>query len=129
MKAHDINAVLRSLPLLRDRTPATSEAEAAPSFATLAQMGDGGVFVGSFQGQSPWERHPAGDELVQVVAGFTRLTVLTEQGTQVLELSAGSVTVVPQGCWHRFEAPDGVSVLTATPLPTEHSQEDIPPPV
>lgn len=127
MKAHDINSVLKSLPLLKGRTPATSEEEAAPSFATLATMGGGGVFVGSFQGESPWERHPAGDELVQVVAGFTRLTVLTDEGTQILELSAGSVTVVPQGCWHRFEAPESVSVLTATPLPTEHSQEETPP--
>ena len=34
------------------------------------------------------------------------------------------LTVVPKGCWHRFEAPEGVTVMTATPLPTEHSVED-----
>jgi hypothetical protein len=27
---------------------------------------------------------------------------------------------VPQNTWHRFEAPDGVSLMTATPQPTEH---------
>jgi hypothetical protein len=31
------------------------------------------------------------------------------------------LAVVPQGAWHRFHAPDGVTVLTATPQPTEHS--------
>jgi hypothetical protein len=30
------------------------------------------------------------------------------------------VAIVPQGVWHRFEAPDGVSLMTATPQPTEH---------
>jgi mannose-6-phosphate isomerase-like protein (cupin superfamily) len=30
------------------------------------------------------------------------------------------VIVVPQNTWHRFEAPDGVSLVTATPQPTEH---------
>ena len=30
------------------------------------------------------------------------------------------VLIVPQNTWHRFEAPDGVSLITATPQPTEH---------
>jgi hypothetical protein len=32
---------------------------------------------------------------------------------------------VPQGMWHRFEAPDGVSLMTATPKPTEHLTVDV----
>jgi mannose-6-phosphate isomerase-like protein (cupin superfamily) len=35
-------------------------------------------------------------------------------------LSAGMVVIVPRNTWHRFEAPDGVSLITATPQPTEH---------
>ncbi len=35
--------------------------------------------------------------------------------------------VVPQGHWHRFEAPDGVTVLSATPQPTEHTVAPDPP--
>lgn len=31
------------------------------------------------------------------------------------------VIVVPQGHWHRFDAPDGVTVLSATPQPTDHT--------
>ena len=37
-----------------------------------------------------------------------------------MSLKAGMVAIVPQNTWHRFEAPDGVSLMTATPQPTEH---------
>jgi hypothetical protein len=30
------------------------------------------------------------------------------------------VEIVPQGAWHRFEAPDRVSLMTTTPQPTQH---------
>jgi mannose-6-phosphate isomerase-like protein (cupin superfamily) len=45
---------------------------------------------------------------------------MTEAGPQSLSLKAGMVAIVPQNTWHRFEAPDGVSLMTATPQPTEH---------
>lgn len=126
VKAVDIEAALAGLPVLDARSPETSEEEADAAFATLAPFRDGGIFTGSFAGESPWERHPKGDELVHILKGATTLTILTEDGPQVLEMSAGMLTVVPQGLWHRFHAPDGVTVLTATPQPTEHSSADDP---
>ena len=126
VKAVDIEAALAGLPVLQGRRTDTPEEEAAEAFATLADFRDGGVFAGSFAGESPWERHPKGDELVQVLAGATTLTVLTDEGPQVLEMKAGMLAVVPQGCWHRFHAPDGVTVLTATPQPTDHSTAEDP---
>ena len=126
VKAVDIEKALAGLPVLHGRGPDTSEDEAGAAFATLAETQDGGVFAGSFDGDSPWERHPNGDELVQVLAGATTLTVLTDDGEQVLEMKGGMVTVVPQGCWHRFSAPDGVTVMTMTPQPTEISTAEDP---
>lgn len=126
VKAVEIEAELAGLPVLRNRGPETTEDEAAAAFATLAAFGDGGIFAGSFEGESPWERHGKGDELVQILSGETRLTILTDEGPQVLEMKAGMLTVVPQGCWHRFHAPAGVTVLTATPLPTDHSTAEDP---
>ena len=35
------------------------------------------------------------------------------------------LVVVPQGAWHRFEAPEGVCLMTATPKPTEHLTVDV----
>ena len=131
IKAVDIEAALAGLPVLDGRSRDTSEEEAAAAFATLAPFGDGAIFAGSFSGESPWERHTKGDELVHILAGATTLTILsddgqTDDGRTVLDMTAGMLTVVPQGRWHRFSAPGGVTVLTATPQPTEHSSAEDP---
>ncbi len=121
-KAVDIDAATAPLPVLKNRTPETEGPEADSAFTTLAETETGGVFAGSFEGSSAWERHPNGDELVQVLAGETQLTIRMEDGDHTLHMKAGMVTVVPRGCWHQFEAPDGVSVMTMTPQPTDHSK-------
>jgi len=123
-KAVDIRSAIATLPVMKNRRPDTPESEAGAFFATLAETQNGGVFAGSFEGESAWERHRQGDELVQVLEGEARLTILTEGGRTVLEMKAGMVTVVPQGCWHKFNAPSGVTVLTMTPRPTDISAED-----
>ncbi len=125
-KAVDVSDAIAPLPVLRNRRPETQGPEADAAFATLAETQDGGVFAGSFEGESPWERHVNGDELVHVLDGETRLTILTGDDRTELEMKAGMVTVVPQGCWHKFHAPAGVTVLTMTPQPTEHSTADDP---
>jgi len=126
VKAVHIETELARLPVLRGRKPDTPADEADKAFATLADLGDGGVFAGSFDGESPWERHTKGDELVHILAGETRLTLLTDDGPRELVMSSGMLTVVPQGTWHRFHAPSGVTVLTVTPQPTDHSTADDP---
>ncbi len=125
-KAVHVSDAIASLPVLRNRTPETQGPEADAAFAMLAETRDGGVFAGSFEGESAWERHINGDELVHVLDGETRLTILTGDGRTVLEMKAGMLTVVPQGCWHKFHAPSGVTVLTMTPEPTDHSTADDP---
>ncbi len=126
VKAVDVSRALAGLPVLRGRSPHTCEDDASAAFAALADYRDGGIFAGSFQGESNWERHSKGDELVQVLAGATTLTILTEEDAQELKLTAGMLAVVPEGCWHRFRAPDGVTVMTVTPQPTDHSSADDP---
>jgi quercetin dioxygenase-like cupin family protein len=116
----DLKAELAKLTTLRGRTPETPAAEREGAFAKLAPYRDGAIFTGKFAGESAWERHPNGDEIVQIVEGATTLHVMTADGPQSFVLKAGMVAVVPQGAWHRFEAPDGFSLMTATPQPTEH---------
>ena len=125
-KAVDIRATLAPLPVLRNRRPDTPGAEAAAAFARLAETRDGAVFAGTFEGQSPWERHRNGDELVQILAGETTLTILTPDGPSALAMKAGMLAVVPQGSWHKFDAPNGVTVLTMTPEPTDHTTAEDP---
>jgi mannose-6-phosphate isomerase-like protein (cupin superfamily) len=123
----DLNAELGKLAMLRGRRPETTEAErkASGGFATLAPFRDGNIFSAKFAGDGAWERHPNGDELVQVVDGSTILHIMTEEGPQSYALSAGMVVIVPQGAWHRFHSPEGVSLVTATPKPTEHLTVDV----
>src|SRR6202795_279817 len=116
----DLKAELAKLRMLRGRTPETQPAEREGAFARLAPYRDGAIFTGKFAGNSAWERHPNGDEIVQIVDGATVLHLMAEDGPQSFALGAGMVAIVPQGMWHRLEAPDGVSLMTATPQPTEH---------
>ena len=116
----DVNAEFAKLRMLRGRTPETTPQEREGAFARLAPYRDGAIFTAKFAGDGAWERHPNGDEIVQIVEGATTLHIMTDAGPQSLSLKAGMMAIVPQNTWHRFEAPDGVSLVTATPQPTEH---------
>jgi mannose-6-phosphate isomerase-like protein (cupin superfamily) len=116
----DLNAEFAKLKMLRGRTPETPEADREGAFARLAPYRDSAINVAKFCGEGPWERHPNGDEIVQIVDGAVTFHIMTEDGPQSHALKAGMVVIVPQGAWHRFEAPDGVSLMTATPQPTQH---------
>jgi mannose-6-phosphate isomerase-like protein (cupin superfamily) len=123
----DLGAELAKLRMLRGRTPQMTEVERKGSggFATLAPFRDGNIFSAKFAGDGAWERHPNGDELVQVVDGSTTLHIMAEDGPKSYALSAGMMVIVPRGMWHRFHSPEGVSLVTATPKPTEHLTVDI----
>ena len=121
----DVNAELGKLKMLRGRTPTTKAQERQGAFAKLAEYRDGGIFTAKFAGRGPWERHQTGDELVQIVDGATTMHLMTADGPQSLILTAGMIVIVPQGTWHHFDAPNGVTLLTATPQPTEHLEIDV----
>jgi mannose-6-phosphate isomerase-like protein (cupin superfamily) len=121
----DLKAEFAKLTMLKNRTPTSSAAEREGAFARIAPYRDGAIFAARFAGISAWERHPQGDEIVQIVDGSTTLHLMTAEGRQSITLGAGMIAVVPQNTWHQFEAPDGVCVMTATPQPTEHLRIDV----
>lgn len=121
----DLKAEFAKLTMLQRRTPSSSEAEREGASARVAAYRDGAIFTAKFAGISAWERHPQGDEIVQIVDGATTLHVMTAQGRESVALTAGMLAVVPQNMWHQFEAPNGVCVMTATPQPTEHVRVDV----
>ena len=106
-----------------ERTPESTEEDLAGVFGELAAYRDGGIFIGHYAGNSQWERHSQGDEIVYVLEGMTRLFLLDDGEEIAHEMRAGEMLVVPQNIWHRFETPDGVKVLTATPQPTDHRKD------
>jgi quercetin dioxygenase-like cupin family protein len=121
IRAADIKAELARGSAPNRGGPQTPETGAQATFVVLAPFRDGSIFVGSFSGETPWERHRSGDELVHVLDGAATLTIMTDGGRESFPLTTGTVIVVPSGHWHRFRAPDGVTVLSATPQPTEHT--------
>jgi mannose-6-phosphate isomerase-like protein (cupin superfamily) len=122
----DLTAELAKLTTLRGRTPQTTSADRAGSSAQLAPYRDGSLFTSRFTGKGAWERHLKGDELVHILDGSTTLDIVAGDGPpQSFSLRAGMVAIVPQGAWHRFISSDGVTLMTATPLPTDHIRLDV----
>lgn len=120
--------------ITRDLDPATIARMVQVDLATLVAEPDSEIErfdfqgctcgVSAYRGRPPWERHPAGDELLLVLAGTTQLTVLEEGAPTIRVLSAGQLAVVPQGHWHSNDAADGVTMLWMTPSEgNEHSWE------
>lgn len=126
IKAINIKEELAKLTFLEGRTPFTTDKELSEAFTTLSQCDMGGVFTGHYSGESSWERHMSADELVHILKGNTDLTILTADDEKVFQLQEGMIIIVPKGLWHRFCAPHGVTVLSVTPQPTEHSTQDDP---
>lgn len=128
IKPINVKAELAALPFLHGRGKDTTEAEKSASFTTMSPYRDGGIFGGSFSGESQWERHQQGDEIVYILDGATTLTLIADEADepQALEMTAGMMVVIPQGCWHLFQAPLGVTIMTVTPQPTEHLPADNP---
>jgi len=122
----DLNAELAKLTIFRGRTPQSTMADRKGSGAQLAPYRDGGLFVTKFAGTGHWEAHLPGDELVYVVDGTATLEIVCDDGPpKSLALSAGMIAVNPQGAWHRFHSPDGVTLMTVTPSPSKVISRDI----
>jgi mannose-6-phosphate isomerase-like protein (cupin superfamily) len=122
----DLTAELAKLTMLRGRTPTTTRAERQGSFAALAAYRDGAIFASKSAGKGAWERHPGGDELVQVLDGSATLEVVADDDSvQSTPVHAGMIAIVPCGAWHRFHCPDGITLLTLTPGKSEFVRLDI----
>jgi mannose-6-phosphate isomerase-like protein (cupin superfamily) len=121
----DLPAELGKLKMMRGRTPQSTRAERKGTAASLAPYRDGHLFISKFAGRGALERHPHGDELVQIINGSGALHLVTAEGTQSIEVSAGMVAVITEGAWHCFTSPDGVTLMTATPSPSEHVRADV----
>jgi mannose-6-phosphate isomerase-like protein (cupin superfamily) len=91
----------------------------------LASHRDGGLSITKFAGKGHWEAHLAGDELIHVLDGAATLEILGEGEPQSFALRTGMIAVNPQGAWHRFKSSEGVTLLAATPFPSEVIELDV----
>lgn len=115
---------LDKVEYLENRTPEMAfSGGAEKAFSEIAKYRDGAIYVGHYSGNSEWEKHTQGDELVMVLAGETTLVMLAGKTEEQVRLQAGELLVVPQNTWHRFEDSRNLKVMTITPQPTDHSIE------
>jgi mannose-6-phosphate isomerase-like protein (cupin superfamily) len=122
----DLNAELAKLTMFRGRTPQSTMADRKGSGARLASYRDGGLFTTKFAGKGHWERHLAGDELIHILDGTANLEIVCDDGPpKSFALRAGMLAVNPQGAWHRFHSSEGVTLMTATPSPSEVIELDV----
>ena len=122
----DLNTELGKLTMFRGRTPQSTMADRKGSAARLASYRDGGLSATKFAGKGHWESHPAGDELIYILDGTATLDIVCDNGPpKSFALSAGMVAVNPQGAWHRFRSSEGVTLMAATPFPSEVIELDV----
>ncbi|HXE53634.1 MAG TPA: cupin domain-containing protein, partial [Tepidisphaeraceae bacterium] len=107
------------------RTPGSTIADRKGSTARLADYRDGALLASKWAGKGHWEIHRGGDELVHIVEGAATLEILGHSGSQSFALHAGMMAITPQGTWHRFHSPEGVTLMTATPFPSEVVEVDV----
>jgi len=64
-----------------------------------------------------WEIHPAGQEVVSVLAGHLRLVLRAQDGAaqETVTLRSGTAYVVPRGRWHRLEVDGPTDLQTISP--------------
>ena len=121
----DLNAELAKLTMFRGLTPRTTREERRGSATLLGPYRDGILFAGKNAGTSHWEDH-AEDELVHVLDGTKILDIVCDEGPpKSFALRAGTIAVNPQGAWHRFHSSEGVTLMAATPLPSEVIELDV----
>jgi len=122
----DLNAALAKLTMFHGRTPQSTMEERKGSSARLASYRDGGLSITKFAGKGHWEAHLAGDELIHVLDGAATLEIVCDDGPpQSFALRAGMIAVNPQGAWHRFQSSEGVTLMAATPFPSEVIELDV----
>jgi mannose-6-phosphate isomerase-like protein (cupin superfamily) len=121
----DLDAELAKLTTFRGRTPRSTMADRKGSGGRLAPYRDGALFTTKFAGKGHWESHLTGDELIHILDGTATLEIVREDGPQSFALRAGMIAVIPQGAWHRFHSSGGVTLMTATPSPSEVIELDV----
>jgi mannose-6-phosphate isomerase-like protein (cupin superfamily) len=121
----DLDAELAKLRMFRGRTPQSTMADRKGSSARLAPYRDGGLSITKFAGKGHWEAHLAGDELIHVLDGAAILEIVCDDGPRSFALRAGMITVNPQGAWHRVQSSEGVTLMAATPFPSDVIELDV----
>jgi quercetin dioxygenase-like cupin family protein len=95
-------------------------------FAQLAPYRDSTIFAIKSSGKTAWERHPDGEEFVQILEGTATFDMVLDDGSQQsFDVGAGMIAIVPKGVWHRARFSDGMALISVTPTHTDFVKLDV----
>ena len=81
--------ILEQVTYLPNRTPEMAfNGGTDLAFAEVAPYRNGAISVGYYSGDSEWERHPGGDEIVMSLEGSTTLVFLVDGKEHRVSLNA-----------------------------------------
>lgn len=122
-RAINLRAEALAVPGLECRTPYTPVADLeARCFGPTYPYRDGYISTVKYSGTSAWERNQD-EEILIVAAGSGMLWIAEGINDIPRTLSEGLLVIVPANAWHQIEAPDGITMFTVSPQPTEHQAE------
>ncbi|MCC7254051.1 cupin domain-containing protein [Hyphomicrobium sp.] len=113
MKIHGVAAILDEMPLT-PVTPGISPEDAVRCMRVLGTFHGCMMGLVHFSGQTGWERHTGGDEILFILEGETELTQLTAEGEIRQTVRKGDVVQIPAGVWHSQRTRSPVKLLFLT---------------
>lgn len=126
MCLYPVSDIANSLPLIRV-TPDMSEKDGMEAITVLGHCNGSLMGLVRFSGQTSWERHPEGDELLHVISGATNITLLSDEGSIHYLAKAGAAVLIPRGLWHSQRPDPEVTLMFVTPSAgSERSTEEHP---
>jgi mannose-6-phosphate isomerase-like protein (cupin superfamily) len=94
-------------------TDATTREDAASTHRWFGSLDGRPIGGRRWRGRSPWERHLDSEELPIPLEGSYEVALLTDDGKQRVDVSAGSMLVIPRGVWDRLYAAETVLSFAA----------------
>lgn len=92
----------------------------------MAPYRDSTIFAIKSSGKTAWERHPDGEEFVQILEGTATFDMVLDDGSQQsFDVGAGMIAIVPKGVWHRARFSDGMALISVTPTHTDFVKLDV----
>lgn len=99
MKIFDVASLVADMPERRV-SPGISQEDALGCMRVLTTFNGCLVGLVHFSGQTAWERHAGGDEILVILEGETELTQLTPEGATKQVARKGDTVQIPAGVWH-----------------------------
>lgn len=113
MKIFEVAALVEKMA----ETPVTPNIAPQEAYECMRVLGDfNGCLLGlvHFSGQTGWERHAEGDELLFIIEGETEVTQLTPDGEVHNIARKGDAVQIPAGVWHSQRTHSPVKLMFLT---------------